>query len=61
VTKNDSPWDGLEDGKIDTRRVDASARWNWFWAVMPGADAALVLQLRNCPNPVPELPKLLTV
>lgn len=54
----DSPWSGLEAGKVDTRRVDASARWNFFWAVMPRADAALVLQLRELPEPVPALPKL---
>lgn len=55
---NDTPWSGLEAGKIDTRRVDASARWNWFWAVMPRADVALVLQLATLPNPLPDLPKL---
>ena len=55
---NDTPWSGLEAGKVDTRRVDAAARWNWFWAVMPRADAALVLQLGDLPHPVPELPKL---
>ncbi len=55
---NDSPWSGLEAGKIDTRRVDASARWNWFWAVLPRTDVALALQLSELPNPVPELPKL---
>lgn len=55
---NDTPWSGLEAGKIDTRRVAASARWNWFWAVMPRADVALVLQLSNLPEPAPDLPKL---
>lgn len=55
---NDSPWSGLEAGKIDTRRVDASARWNWFWAVMPRTDVALVLKLSGLPNPLPDLPKL---
>lgn len=55
---NDTPWSGLEAGKIDTRRVSASARWNWFWAVMPRTDVALVLQLTDLPNPVPDLPKL---
>jgi hypothetical protein len=58
VIPNDAPWYGLEVGKVDTRRVDASARWNWFWAVMPRADAALVLQLTELPNPTPDLPKL---
>ncbi|MBU9697283.1 PD-(D/E)XK motif protein [Rhodobacteraceae bacterium HSP-20] len=53
-----TPWSGLEAGKVDTRRVSASARWNWFWAVMPRADVALVLQLSDLPNPAPELPKL---
>lgn len=55
---NDTPWSGLEAGKIDTRRVDAAARWNWFWAVMPRTDATLVLQLSDLPRPVPDLPKL---
>lgn len=54
----DTPWSGLEAGKVDTRRVSASARWNWFWAVMPRADVALVLQLSNLPKPAPDLPKL---
>lgn len=55
---NNTPWSGLEAGKVDTRRVSASARWNWFWAVMPRADVALVLQLTDLPNPAPDLPKL---
>ncbi len=55
---NDTPWSGLEPGKTDTRRVDASARWNWFWAVMPRADVTLVLQLTDLPEPTPDLPKL---
>lgn len=55
---NDTPWTGLEAGKTDTRRVNASARWNWFWAVMPRADIALLLQLTGLPKPTPDLPKL---
>lgn len=55
---HDTPWSGLEAGKVDTRRVSASARWNWFWAVMPRADVALVLQLGDLPKPTPDLPKL---
>lgn len=55
---SDTPWSGLEAGKVDTRRVHASARWNWFWAVMPRTDVALVLQLSNLPDPIPDLPKL---
>jgi len=58
VTTNETPWSGLEAGETDTRRVAASARWNWFWAVMPRADVALVLQLNNLPKPAPDLPKL---
>lgn len=54
----DTPWSGLEAGKVDTRRVAASAKWNWFWAVMPRADVALVLKLTDLPNPTPDLPKL---
>lgn len=55
---NDHPWAGLEAGKVDTKRVDSKGRWNFFWAVMPRADAALVLQLSGLPQPLPELPKL---
>ncbi len=55
---NDTPWTDLEAGKVDTRRVDAKGRWNFFWAVMPRADAALVLQLTELPKPLPDLPKL---
>lgn len=58
MISNDMPWSGLEAGKIDTRRVSASAQWNWYWAVMPRADVALVLQLSDLPKPAPELPKL---
>ena len=54
----DTPWSGLEAGKVDTRRVSASARWDWFWAVMPRADVALVLKLKDLPRPAPDLPKL---
>ncbi|RBL71318.1 PD-(D/E)XK motif protein [Pseudomonas sp. MWU13-2625] len=55
---NDTPWSGLEAGRVDTRRVSASARWSWFWAVMPRTDAALLLQLGSLPEPTPDLPKL---
>ena len=55
---NDTPWTGLVAGKVDTRRVDAKGRWSFFWAVMPRADVALVLQLAELPKPVPDLPKL---
>jgi hypothetical protein len=58
VIPNDTPWSGLEAGAVDTRRVSASARWNWFWAVMPRADVALVLQLSALPKLAPDLPKL---
>ena len=53
---NNTPWSGLEAGKVDTRRVAAGARWSWFWAVMPRADVALVLQLSTLPKPPPDLP-----
>lgn len=55
---SNTPWSGLEAGKVDTRRVAAAARWNWFWAVMPRADVSLVLQLSDLPKPAPDLPKL---
>lgn len=55
---NDTPWSGLEAGKVDTRRVDAAANWNWFWAVLPRADVALVLKLSSLPDPPPDHPNL---
>ena len=55
---SDTPWGGLEPGRIDMRRIDAKGRWNFFWAVMPRADAALVLMLTGLPDPIPPLPKL---
>ena len=58
VTSTELPWFGLEAGKVDTRRVNARGRWNFFWAVMPRIDVALVLQLNQLPDPLPELPNL---
>lgn len=58
---NNTPWSGLEAGRVDTRRVSADARWNWFWAVMPRADAALILQLESLPQPAPDLPRLKSI
>lgn len=58
MIQSNTPWSGLEAGKVDTRRVAAAARWNWFWAVLPGADATLVLQLADFPTPLPDLPRL---
>lgn len=55
---SDTPWSGLEAGLTDTRRISASARWNWFWAVLPRDDVALILQLSALPVPLPDLPKL---
>jgi hypothetical protein len=58
ATSNDVPWSGLEAGATDTRRVSALANWGWFWAVMPRADVALLLQLAHLPEPLPDLPRL---
>lgn len=58
MVESEKPWSGLEVGKVDTRRVSASARWNWFWAVMPRTDVALVLQLTDLSKQLPDLPKL---
>ena len=55
---SDTPWSGLQAGKVDTRRVDAKGRWDFFWAVMPLDDVALILQVKNLPEPAPDLPKL---
>lgn len=58
MTSNSSPWAGLEVGNVDTRRVSANARWNWFWAVMPKADVALILKLDQMPELACDLPRL---
>lgn len=55
---SESPWSRLENGAIESRRVDHGARWNWFWAIIPGGDVALVMKLDVLPDPLPELPKL---
>lgn len=57
----DTPWSGLEVGRVDTRRVAAGGRWDFFWAVMPRTDVALVLQLSKLPDQIPDLPKLKTL
>lgn len=55
---SDTPWSGLEIGKVDTRRVNAKGKWDFFWAVMPRADVALVMQLKQLPGHGRDLPKL---
>ena len=54
---HDTPWSNLAIGKTDTRRVSASAKWNWFWAVLPYNSVALVMKLSHCPASL-ELPAL---
>lgn len=54
----DTPWAGLEPGRIDSRRVSASGKWNFFWTVFPGPDPALAMQVAELPQVGPELPKL---
>ena len=53
-----TPWDGLEPGKVDGRRVSAKGKWNFFWTVMPGPDPGLVMQVSALPRDNLELPKL---
>lgn len=55
---NDTPWDGLGQGGVDSRRVSHSARWNFFWSIMPRTDPALALVLDAPPVPAPKLPRL---
>lgn len=54
----DTPWSRLEIGGIDSRRVDAAARWGWFWALLAPDDAALILRLEQTPDSLPDLPRL---
>lgn len=61
ATLNDTPWAGLEPGKIDSRRFDAFGKWNFFWTIMGKADPALTLTFGNVPSPVPTLPKLRSI
>ncbi|WFR99581.1 PD-(D/E)XK motif protein [Rhizobium tumorigenes] len=53
---NDTPWEGLGLGGVDSRRVDHAGKWNFFWAVMPRQEPALALTLQSAPNPMPRLP-----
>ena len=55
---SDTPWKGLGQGVVDSRRVDHAGKWNFFWAIMPREDPALALVLRAPPIPAPKLPKL---
>ena len=55
---SDSPWRDLKEDGVDSRRVDHTGRWNFFWAVMPGRNPALALVLEARPIPEPKLPKL---
>jgi hypothetical protein len=61
VTLNDTPWAGLELGKIDSRRFDAFGKWNFFWTIMAKADPALTLTVGDLPSPPPVLPKLRSI
>lgn len=56
--QNESPWSGLQPAGVDTRRVSAAARWNWFWAVLPGPDPALVLRIADAPQNLSQFPPL---
>lgn len=55
---SDTPWKGLGQGVVDSRRVDHAGKWNFFWAIMPREDPALALVLGAPPIPAPKLPKL---
>jgi hypothetical protein len=55
---SDSPWRDLKEDGIDSRRVDHTGRWNFFWTVMPGRNPGLALVLEARPIPEPKLPTL---
>lgn len=52
------PWSGLEAGALDSRRVDSSGRWDFFWSVTVDGYPALVLRVKELPLNRPELPRL---
>ena len=55
---SDTPWKGLGQSGVDSRRVDHASKWSFFWVIMQRDDPALALMLRAPPVPAPKLPKL---
>ncbi len=55
---SDTPWKGLGQGGVDSRRVNHAGKWGFFWVIVPREDPALALMLRAPPVPAPKLPKL---
>lgn len=52
------PWFDLAPGGVDSRRVDSTGRWNFFWSVTVDSHRALVLRVAALPKGRPDLPRL---
>lgn len=58
MTFSDSPWSGLGRGAVDSRRVDHTAKWNFFWTMMAKDEPALALVMEENPVDIGRLPRL---
>jgi hypothetical protein len=54
----DDPWDGLDPGGIDARRVSPSSHQNFFWVVSANSEPGLLLRLAEDTNEVLPLPRM---
>lgn len=54
----DDPWAGLDPDGVDSRRVDAAGRWEFFWSCSRQYRQMLSLKLSAWPTPPRRLPKL---
>ena len=55
---SDSPWQGLAVEGVDSRRVDHTGNWNFFWTILSSNDPALALVLKAQPISAPKMPQL---
>jgi len=58
MTKPENPWEGLSHGGVDARRVDPSARHDYFWVVGADSEPGLLLRLSEETEQVKPLPKM---
>jgi hypothetical protein len=58
MTKNDDPWDGLNSGAIDARRVNPASAHDFFWIVSGKHEPGLLLRLAFNTAEIRPLPKL---
>lgn len=58
MTNNDDPWEGLNAGGIDARRVNPSSSHDFFWIVSGKSEPGLLLRLSDEAGEIKPLPKL---